>query len=55
MGWKDSRGRPEIVMHPDIARGVASYRLETTEAQEEPKKPPARARKPRRSQTPGTE
>ena len=56
MGWTDSRGRPELVMHPDIKRGVASYRLETPAAQEKPKrKPPAKAQKPRRPQTPDTE
>ena len=29
MPYTDRRGRPEIVMHPDIGRGVASYRRET--------------------------
>lgn len=28
MTWTDRHGRPEIVMHPDIKRGVASYRRE---------------------------
>lgn len=28
MGWTDSHGRPELRMHPDIKRGVVSYRTE---------------------------
>lgn len=28
MTWTDRHGRPEIVMHPYIKRGVASHRLE---------------------------
>lgn len=27
MGYIDAQGRPEIVMHPDIVRGRASYRV----------------------------
>ena len=38
MPYTDRHGRPEILMHPDIARGVASYRLETPPAQQAPKK-----------------
>jgi len=26
MGYTDSRGRPELIMHPDIKRGTASWR-----------------------------
>ena len=29
MPYTDRHGRPEILMHPNIARGVASYRRET--------------------------
>ncbi|SDY63739.1 hypothetical protein SAMN05661080_04123 [Modestobacter sp. DSM 44400] len=28
MPYTDRHGRPELLMHPDIARGVASYRRE---------------------------
>jgi len=28
MGYTDSHGRPEIVMHPDIKRGRATFRIE---------------------------
>lgn len=56
MGWTDSRGRPEIVMHPNIARGVASYRLETPKVAEGAgNKPPAKVRKPRKAQPPAAE
>ena len=55
MTWTDRHGRPEIVMHPNIARGVASCRLETPQAQEKPKKPPAKARKSRTPKPPDTE
>ena len=27
MGYTDAQGRPELVMHPDIVRGAADYRL----------------------------
>jgi len=50
MPWTDSHGRPEILMHPDIVRGVASYRVEPTPEQSTPEKShPAKARssKPR--------
>jgi len=36
MGWTDSHGRPELRMHPDIKRGVASYRRETPVEQTAP-------------------
>ena len=36
MGWTDSHGRPELRMHPDIKRGVASYRRETPVDQHAP-------------------
>lgn len=26
MGYPDAQGRPELVVHPDIKRGTASYR-----------------------------
>ena len=26
-GYTDAQGRPELVMHPDIRRGAAHYRL----------------------------
>jgi hypothetical protein len=56
MGWTDSRGRPEIVMHPDIVRGVASHRLESPQAgKNAEKKPPAKVRKPRKTQSPAAE
>jgi hypothetical protein len=43
-------------MHPDIKRGVASYWLETPEAQEKAKKKaPAKARKSRTPQPPDAE
>lgn len=28
MTYTDAQGRPEIVMHPDIKRGTAPYRLD---------------------------
>jgi hypothetical protein len=56
MGWTDSHGRPELVMHPDIKRGVAFHRLETPQAGESAeKKPPAKGRKPRKKQLPAAE
>lgn len=36
MGWTDSHGRPELRMHPDLKRGVASYRRETPDDQNAP-------------------
>ena len=38
MTWTDRHGRPEIVMHPDIKRGVTFYRREA--ALDEPADPP---------------
>lgn len=32
MGYTDAQGRPELVVHPDIKCGVASYRHQRAEA-----------------------
>jgi hypothetical protein len=42
MPYTDSHGRPELLMHPDIKRGRAGYRLET---------PPKKATRKRTSTT----
>lgn len=36
MPYTDRHGRPEIVMHPDIARGLVSYRSEKPAEQAAP-------------------
>ena len=41
MTWTDRHGRPEIVMHPDIKRGVASYRVVSGQATQENMNSPA--------------
>lgn len=34
-GYTDAQGRPELVMHPDIRRGAAHYRLREQEPDEQ--------------------
>lgn len=41
MTYRDAQGRPEIVMHPDIVRGGASYRTVVEPAgADQPAQPP---------------
>lgn len=51
MPYTDARGRPELVMHPNIKRGSAAYRvIDPVNSAGAPQSPetPVKAEKPRR-------
>lgn len=57
MGYTDAQGRPEILMHPDIVRGGAAYRIEQAQAEDATagdRPTPAGARRARRAAVPAT-
>jgi hypothetical protein len=45
MGYTDAHGRPELVVHPDIVRGFASYRHVDTDEGAPPEAATARAKR----------
>ncbi len=55
MGYIDAQGRPEIVMHPDIVRGGAAYRIQQAPAEDAAagdRPTPTGARRARRAAVP---